>query len=80
MHRELQVVGHPHVHQLEVGLDEPGLLAQRRRRIVQAGNRRTQVGDQAAQGIGGLRRAGVDQGLHIRERIEEEVRRDLRLQ
>ena len=54
--------------------------AERRRRLVQARHRGAQVGDQAAQHGGRLRRSRIDQRLHVRERVEQEMRRDLRLQ
>ena len=78
--RELQPIGHAHVHELEVRADQLELLAERRGRLVQARHGGAQVGDQAAQHGGGLRRSRVDQRLHVGQRVEQEVRRDLRLQ
>ena len=46
--RELQAIGHAHLHQLEIGAHQFQLLPERRRRLVQARHRRAQVGDQAA--------------------------------
>ena len=77
---ELQAVGHAHVHQLEVGAHQLQLLLERGGGLVQARHRRAQVGDEAVQHRRGLRRSGVDQRLHVGQRVEQEVRRDLRLQ
>ena len=68
------------MHQLEVRRDELHLALQRRRLFVQERDDRPEVGDQAPHDGGRARRAGVDERLHVRERVEEEVGRDLGLE
>ena len=78
--RELEPVGHPHSHELEIGAHELELLAERRRGLVHARHGRAQIRDQAREHLRRLRRARVDERLHVRERVEQEMRLDLRLQ
>ena len=77
---EREPVRQAHAHELEVGPHQLDLLAERRHRLVEPRHRRAQVGDEAAQHVGRLRRARFDQRLDVRERVEQEVRRHLRLQ
>ena len=64
---------------VEVRLGERDLLPERRRLRAQLRQRRAQVGDQVAQHPSRLRRIGLGQVLHRRQRVEQEMRLDLRL-
>ena len=75
-----QPVGQAHAHQLEVGTHQRQFVVQGRLGVVQARHGGAQVGDQALQHLGGARRAGFHQGLHVGQRVEEKVRLDLALQ
>ena len=77
---KLQPVGHAQVHQLEVGAHQSQLVAERRVGLVQARHRRAQIGDQVAQHRRRALGARLDQRLHVGQRVEQEVRLDLRVQ
>ncbi len=80
MQRKLQTIRHAHVHQLEIRLDQLQLAAERRDRLVEPRHRGAQIRDETAQHRRRLRRSGIDQRLHVGQRVEKEMRRDLRLQ
>jgi hypothetical protein len=80
VHRVLQAIGHAHLHQLEIWPNEVKLALDGRGRLVERRHRRAQVRDQAPEHGRRMRRPRVDERLHVRERIEEEVWSDLRLQ
>ncbi len=78
--RKLQTIRHPHMHQLQIRTHQIELLSEGRHRFVQARYGSAQIRDQAAQHRRCLRRTGIDQLPHIRQRIEQKMRLDLRLQ
>ena len=78
--RVLEAIGHPHLHQLEVGPHQLQLALDCCGGLVEQRQRRAQVRREAAQHRRRMRRAGIDERLHVRERIEQEMRSDLRLQ
>jgi hypothetical protein len=80
VHRVLQAIRHAHLHQLEIRADEFQLALESRRRLVQQRHRRPKVLDQASKHCRRLRRARIDERLDVGERIEQEMRGDLRLQ
>ena len=80
VHRVLEAIGHAHLHQLEIRSNELQLALDRRGGLVEQRHRRAQVRGEASQHGRRMRRARIDERLHVRERVEEEMRRDLRLQ
>jgi hypothetical protein len=60
--------------------DQLQLAIDRCRRLVEQRYRRAQVGRQAAQYHRRMRRACIHERLNVRERVEEEMRGDLRLE
>ena len=80
VHRVLEAIGHAHLHQLEIWPNELQLALDRRRGLVEQRHRRAQVRGEAPQHGRRMRRARIDERLHVRERVEEEMRRDLCLQ
>src|SRR5437764_670444 len=77
---ELQAIGHAHAHELEVGAHELELLAERGGGLVQARHRGAKVCDEAVEDVARLGRLRDDELAHVGERVEEEMRLDLRLQ
>jgi hypothetical protein len=77
---EAEAVRHARAHELEIGAHEVELLAEGRDGVVEPRHGGAKVGDEVAQDFRRLRRAGLDESLHVREGIEKEVRRHLRLQ
>ena len=80
VHRVLEAIGHAHLHQLEIWSNELQLALDRCGGLVEQRHRRAQVRGEAPQHDRRMRRARIDERLHVRERVEEEMRRDLRLQ
>ena len=78
--RVVEAIGHAHLHQLEIRPNQLQLALDRCRGLVEQRHRRAQVRREAAQHGRRMRRARIDERLHVRERVEEEMRRDLRLQ
>ena len=70
---------HPHLEDVEVRGGEADFLAQRRRARAQLRQRGAQVVDQVRQQPAGLARIRFRQVLDGRQRVEQEVRLDLRL-
>ena len=78
----LQAVFHAHLEDLEVGPDHRHLAAQvvrRRVRIAHRRHRGPQQRDQVLLHLAGARRIGLDQVIDRGQRVEQEVRLDLRL-
>jgi len=80
VHRVLEAIGHAHLHQLEIGSNELQFALDRCGRLVKQRHRRAQIRGEAPEDGRRLRRARIDERLHVRECVEEEMRRDLRLQ
>jgi hypothetical protein len=80
VHRVLEAIGHAHLHELEVRPNQLQLAVDGGGGLMEQRHRRPQVRRQAAQHGRRVRRARIDECLHVRERVEQKVRRDLRLQ
>ena len=77
--REIEPRSHPHLQDVEVGLGEFDLLPERRARAAHLRQRGAQIRKQVPEQPGRLRRVGLGQELHGGERVEQEMRLDLRL-
>ena len=80
VHRILEAIGHAHLHQLEIWPNQLQFALDRRRGLVQQRHRRAQVRGEVSEQGRCMRRARIDERLHVRECVEEEMRRDLRRQ
>ena len=77
--REIEPRPHPHPQDVEVRLGELDLLPERRARAAHLRQRGAQVREQMSQQARGLRRIRLGEVLDRRQRVEQEMRLDLRL-
>ncbi len=76
--REREVLAHADLQHVEIGADEIGLLPERRRTAAQLRQRGAQVADDVVEHGDAARHVALAQPLDVGERVEQEVRLDLR--
>jgi hypothetical protein len=80
LERVLQPAAHPYRLHVEIAAQEPEFLLERAALLARSGERCAQVAVQVREHDARALRVGLDQRIEVRERVEQEMRLDLRLQ